>query len=333
MNTMRGSIYDKNKTLIVPPSLKPIIYDYNCLSDEELNELVYSYSYEGTIVRLYDNEGYKLSTFKKMDAFQCKWGGPKSFGELFLEAARCESLEAFIEREKLDMNYVYMYLILASEQTRVFAKAKVPNVLLLSKALRGDTKWLFPTCTPGTQTYKSLSKGCNPKIELETMIGTAEFIQSNGIIGQNDTKMYWFVHPTFYKAMELRNNIEYKDVCYLLYLTMAIGNSWREPFSTNEKLCRKLYPKDAEQVTKKLAYYIRNLHKAYMDCFVFKTRLFKNVPCTHAKFILRMCHSFYLSDRKANIITKDIVEFIFANNTTNPYFVKKLICCPTLPNY
>ena len=56
-------------------------------------------SYESTLLRVYfhkdDNDvgGWYISTFRKIDAFKSKWGGSKSFGQLFEECLNIPSSE------------------------------------------------------------------------------------------------------------------------------------------------------------------------------------------------------------------------------------------------
>jgi len=84
-------------------------------------------SHEGTIIRLYNhNNKWFLSTHKKIDAFQSRWGSKQSFGQMFVNALIYESKEGQLkdvvqcenENEvfdtycsKLNTDFVYCFLV------------------------------------------------------------------------------------------------------------------------------------------------------------------------------------------------------------------------------
>lgn len=66
-------------------------------------------AFDGTIIRAYYNNEWKLATFS-MDAFKSKWKCEKSFGELFLKHKKIQDFDIFLKR-----NYCYTFLLLDSE--------------------------------------------------------------------------------------------------------------------------------------------------------------------------------------------------------------------------
>lgn len=339
---LRGAIYSSaSGKLVVPPSLKPIITDVSTLSDAELKGLTYSYTFEGTIVRLYKSDfipltvapekttdadtvepTYRLSTFNKMDAFQTKWGGKQTFGEQFLEAAGCESLSEFVEREQLDTTYVYMYLILSNEQTRIVTHHSKPGLVLLAVAPLGGNVWEFPFPDKTTHVYKTLDADSNPRDEIDNMLKLLPVLKSSGVIGQSESNMYWFIDTHYAKLSAIRNNFESKETCCLYYFQQAIVNKWDGVSKDNIYLCRELYPQEAGRVGLALAQYTAYLHAMYINRFVHRRKV---IVDKHSHFILKKCHLFYLLDRSVNVIKKQNVEYILARYTTNPYFFTKVL--------
>ena len=74
---------------------------------------------EGSIVRLYFYEDWKLSTHHKLDAYKSRWGTHLTFGELFEK----EVLKHFTTMEdfysSLDKELVYVFLIKTSSVNRM----------------------------------------------------------------------------------------------------------------------------------------------------------------------------------------------------------------------
>ncbi len=75
-------------------------------------------AYEGTLLRVFFDEGrWYISTCRKLDAFKSKWGGSKSFGELFEDCVG-KKFEEYAT-ENLDQNRVYCYVLRTYNKNRI----------------------------------------------------------------------------------------------------------------------------------------------------------------------------------------------------------------------
>ncbi len=85
-------------------------------------------SYEATLLRVfYFEDRWYVSTCRKIDAFKSKWGGSKSFGELFANCITSKSwadedAESKIQsycNEKLNKDKIYCYVLRTYDENRI----------------------------------------------------------------------------------------------------------------------------------------------------------------------------------------------------------------------
>ena len=114
------------------------------------NGITYSLpSYESTLLRVFYNlsddlvGGWYVSTCRKLDAFTSRWGGNKSFGELFEEclgvSSSAEEKRVLSRKElqnwcndNLDKNKVYCYIIRTYNENRIVCQGyDKPSLFLI----------------------------------------------------------------------------------------------------------------------------------------------------------------------------------------------------------
>jgi len=111
------------------------------------NEDVFAiHSYEGTLLRVfYYQSKWFISTHKKIDAYNSKWGCDKTFGELFEQAFKhryginpAHSLQEALS-SYLDTEHVYIFLLQNYIDNRIVCIAPLtPDVILLGHVIDGE---------------------------------------------------------------------------------------------------------------------------------------------------------------------------------------------------
>ena len=103
-------------------------------------------AYEATLLRVYfyENRWY-ISTCRKLDAFKSRWGGEKSFGELF-ESFIEEPFEQFCK--ELDESKVYCYVLRTYTKNRIVCNVyDHPHLFLVGTYDNGNfDKFNFEKC-------------------------------------------------------------------------------------------------------------------------------------------------------------------------------------------
>lgn len=103
-------------------------------AENPLEECVFTPSYEGTLLRVFSFNGrWLVSTHKKLDAYNSRWGGDKTFGRIFDEAVQNEKVENLFSY--LDTSKVYSFLVsdnssriaCISPQARIFLAGVYSN--------------------------------------------------------------------------------------------------------------------------------------------------------------------------------------------------------------
>lgn len=87
---LRGAVFQESKCIAPSFGYNPeYTEDEISRLDQPITNYQFFYSEEGTLLRLFyvsRNDKWYLSTHRKLDAFQSRWGNDQSFGDLFLDA-------------------------------------------------------------------------------------------------------------------------------------------------------------------------------------------------------------------------------------------------------
>ena len=127
---IRGVILDSdfiNFNVIVPslPYTEDIILQdrsqqFPFTTDGSTNK--YYVSFEGTVIRVFFYNGWRVATTRKINAYNSRWGGPVSFGTLFEEAVEKTLNTTFDEfLSTLSVEKQYMFLLRPSLQTKILS--------------------------------------------------------------------------------------------------------------------------------------------------------------------------------------------------------------------
>jgi hypothetical protein len=149
---IRGVIVDGNNNVIMPclPYTSDIVlsntaHNYLDFLSVTANSK-YFVSFEGTIIRMfYYNDKWHVSTTRRIDAYQSRWGGPESFGDLFehsVENTLNCSFHEFVS--KLETSKQYIFLMRSTHQTRLVSPVDDrANKVFVVGVCDGDT---FSVC-------------------------------------------------------------------------------------------------------------------------------------------------------------------------------------------
>lgn len=159
-------------------------------------------AYEGTLLRVFCYEGkWYISTCRKLDAFKSKWGGNKSFGELF-EDCIGKPFEDFC-REELDETKVYCYVLRTYTKNRIVCTHyETPQVFLVGTYDNGDfDKFNFEKCNV-TNAY-----GIKTMDELKAYMKEVDPSKLQGVILMNEKgECVKVMKREYVEAFKLRGN-------------------------------------------------------------------------------------------------------------------------------
>jgi len=214
--SIRGVITDTNYKVVMPslPYTNDIVFTgtNDCLPFlTDGSDNTYFKGLEGSIIRLYNYNGmWSVSTTKKINAMDSKWGGDEPFEILFKNAivSSCGiAYDTFLN--SLSVNHQYVFLLNNIEQTRIvsYVTTDGPHVYLVAVFSGDDLMFADGTTKIGSLNIKTLEKLCEfPK--AEELMGYN--LQSQGVfvVSKKNDKIHLFkvITPQYYKVSQLRGN-------------------------------------------------------------------------------------------------------------------------------
>lgn len=315
---LRGVVYSASE----PPTLIVPSFGYNPEYTEEetstLNLPLDTYRFylaeEGTLLRLFfHGSKWYLSTHRKLDAFQSRWGNDLSFGDLFVDAlanvgewgatVRDARMEHFTHTLSRDTIYVFL---LRSHYRWICMPPESPTAIHIGSFVASpeghdECQWQFDMtnplagfATPTAVSFRSWQeaadhvKGINP-------------FSHQGVIGFTDRGASIKLMNSIYQSLSAVRGNESS----LLYRYLTIRND----HLTVQQLMN-MYPEkhnwfvSVETTLMQIAFMI---HAAYVNRFVKKHYV---VLPAREYTLLKACHSHYLADREKNRITLPVVHSI-----------------------
>lgn len=269
-------------------------------------KIVITDSYEGTLVRVYFYKTWRISTHRKLNAFNSAWGNDTSFGQMFVDfVTRRVSMSEFYDR--LDPTKVYTFLVRYNENTRIVSDVPAidQQVLFVGKHDLGqfsnvpdldtDTfEWRSMFETPKTHTFAALGDAwqyTRDHVDPHYIQGLIVF-RENGFTCK-------LLNPEYCNLKRVRGNsaslamryLELKhsdpDMCKQL---QDMFPSHRETFEQCDELLKKI-------AARLLYVYIqRNIHKRLL-----------RVPEPQHRILVNM-HTWHCLDRSNNIVRQEYVQ-------------------------
>lgn len=284
-----------------------LVDDVNEVLPTFSEEMVLYPSCEGTVIRLFYDDVWRISTHRKIDADGSCWSGP-TFGSMFREL--------FEDFDSLDTNFCYT-LLMSHNKNRLIYEVPKPQLLLVTvynrqeKCFLSSTElyelpeygWKYPVQIDGILTGEDLQRTVN------------EYVPSfafTGVIVLTDTK----VSPKPIKFVSQR----YLDLRTARGNEPCIRDRYIQVRGTeDEKILREWYTDEAH-VFEKVEYHFDKLvfriHRMYLNRYIGK-RL--NTLPKEEFVTIQRCHAWHCENRKENIVTQEKVrEFL---NTTPNYYI------------
>lgn len=179
-------------------------------------------SHEGTIVRLFNhNNRWFLSTHKKIDAFQSRWGSKQSFGDMFVNALIYEykegQLKGVINCEndndvfdtycsKLNPMFTYCYLIKNTLDNRIVCDAPTnPTILTLGIFYKNgtpleDVKNITHIQSPVELTFKTIG-------DLTSYVNNVYYKKIQGVLVYKDgVNLLKVLNTKYHELYSIRGN-------------------------------------------------------------------------------------------------------------------------------
>ncbi len=251
-------------------------------------------AYEGTLLRVffYDNKWY-ISTCRKLDAFKSKWGGNKSFGELF---------EDFVEQsftdfcKELDETKVYCYVLRTYNKNRIVCNGyETPDLFLVGTYDNGDfDKFNFEKCTV------PLVHNINTMDDLKAHMKKIDPSKLQGVILMNEKgECVKVMKHEYVEAFKLRGN---QPNILLRYIELQQeGNPIKVETFYNMYPEQKSLISGFTDVIDDICYYV---FRKYRNRFIRKQ---VSIVPSDLYYIIRELHDSYLKDR-TNIVTPERVS-------------------------
>jgi hypothetical protein len=268
-------------------------------------------SHEGCLLRMFNfNDKWYLSTHRKLNAFQSKWGSKDSFGSLFkraLESVVSKNDElrnslpnmekGLLERfqSTLDTNKQYMFLVINNSNNRIVCVApEDPMVYHVGTFVDGELVMEGNDCgipTPQRLKFNSTSDLCDHvnNCDIRKIQGLIVFAPNN--------KQYKIVHEDYRYLFNVRGN---EPSIKFRYLNIRMNNELRGALYY-------LYPEMVEtfETYEDMLYTIANdIYKAYVSRFIKK----EYVVIPKDEFsVMKLCHSWYLTNPTENRVRLEVV--------------------------
>lgn len=261
--------------------------------------------YEGTILRMFFHKKWYISTHKKLNAFDSKWGSSecKTFGEMFVDSI-CDPNVNFIPDEneswilfdnfcfQLDTNKTYVFLLLHDIETSMVCSnyENIPSCFHVGE-FDNSTHLLLEGNTSGLPSLPVLNfKNTEELIEY---VRNINYLINPGVIlyFPNQTQLKLF-NKNYKNALELRGN--QPDILYR-YLEIRKNKELSSQFLDLYKN-QNQYLMTAELILIDLSKF---LFHSYINRYINKK--FVYLPkCEH--IVLQMCHDWHNQDRNNNKI-------------------------------
>lgn len=284
--SIKGYVFS-NDELVFKSKSYPKKYNKN--TRDEIKDIENCNAYimkEGTCIRVfYHRDKWFITTNRKLNAMNSRWGNEESFGELFvrmIEGKTGKSIDSFLET--LDKTNKYAFLIGTSRVTRIVAP-KYDDVTLL---------YVLNSQFESIQ-YKPLKNWYAKKItannfdELEEFVDNLKFPFSEGygLYIEYGNSAYKLQNKEYKEWASLRNNL---PSIMFAYLNVWADDEKRTKF-------RYLYSDFVEEFDKydqEIKAIANDLCNKYFKRFVKKEKLELN---KHEHHILYQVHGIFLKNK------------------------------------
>ena len=323
----KGVVFEGNKQVMHAFPRVKIVAESNVATTPELTlpTAVFFEHHEGTLIRLFWAAGdWRISTQRKINAFNSRWGSKTSFGEAWVDALEQEATDnpKFSNRlgdssgpimnrlvKTLDKDKQYLFIVRNSVENRIVCDAPDrPTLLHVGTFVKGklDTSHDIDIAKPAIVKFESVGA-------LLAHLAESDPRKSSGLMARVGEK--WFkVQSDAYRHLEdVRGN---EPSLKFRYLQLRL-----DPKRVDDLYA--LYPEytDAFNDYEDTLYDIaKHIHSAYVSRFIRR----EFVTLEREFFgIMRICHEWHKSDRQYNRV--DLDKVIEVMNTRYDHVLNKMI--------
>jgi len=318
IKSCRGLIYKNNVLLCKSfPFTSEYLFNEdvveNKLHECLINKGIFFPSYEGSIVRVWNDEDkWFVSTHKKIDASKSRWGSNKTFKDLFIENLFPNSTqkeEDFINfcNTKLLKDIIYIYLIKTTLDNRIVCRNEENKLYYLGNFNRNDNfQYDYDS------NFECENVSILPKLNILSYEDFRLKIEENerDINNYNETQGILclspngdnikFVNPLYYKYNLVRGNSP-----NILYRYIELKKQL--DFETIDNL-RELYKEENDLINdfeNSLRHIKLNILRNYIKRYINKSLAV--VPPEQHRILVDLYNQ-YLNDPQNNRLTIDLVS-------------------------
>jgi hypothetical protein len=279
--------------------------DLLSLQNFEFKNVNFFSSEEGTFIRLfYANEKWYISTHRKLDAFNSRWGSEKSssFGKIFTDSIAEIGYENLNSLTSLfDESYTYMFLIRNTIDNRIVSHPPSNNeskvyFIGCMRVVENNSEFSFES--PALFNFPKQNKlSFENWDDVFNYVRNTDPLQKQGVIGFYGDTHFKILNSKYQLCSKVRGNES--DICY-----RYLQNRSKSLYST---MMYEMYPEHLNSFLKYenlIIQIAKNIHNAYVSRFVQK----KFVVVSQEEYkIVKECHGWHISNRKNNKVSLSYV--------------------------
>lgn len=268
-------------------------------------------SEEGTLLRLYFHQGvWRLSTHKRLDAFESRWSSARSFGELFVEALEhffatggelpVEDKRDVFDRfcDSLDRESVFAFLLRTNGDTKIVCRPpEKPTIFFAGRFYHGLRCEGNPTPIPFPLRVRFATAD-----ELEAYVLSLDPLAHQGVIVfPTDQTVFKVLAPGYSEYAAVRGQ---EPSLFRAYLRIRRSDEDLARFLTAFPERRNQWIGYEDQIVAlgKL------VHRYYVRRFIRKETLVVN---KNYFYVMRLAHQWHCANRDANVVTlQKILELL-----------------------
>lgn len=252
--------------------------------DQKQNEIIVEELIDGTMIRIYYDEEWKIATMHTYDAQNAYWFSSKSFKELFLECA-----ENLLDFETLNKSYVYGFIIRHPENKYVTHYQSKDLVHIFTFDKEKDFQFVdvnlqipnseYHIIKPKTLKFKTFNEMIDSCLNLM-------FYNPGYLYTDSDGNKIKYISPHYTHVKNLKGNIQKMDVRYLQIRKTPVINELLTYYPEFLPL--------VQSIEQKIIQKVNELHKKYVDIKIRKQWYDLDKI---EKQILYNLHAIYLQDK------------------------------------
>lgn len=332
-NKYRGCITDKTNQIICP-SLG-YTYEYYIDTKEEskqqfenLSNWQWFYSTEGTMLRLfYYNEKWRITTHKKLSAFDSRWSCNHSFGDLFIQ-----SLEKIYPEQsdvypwflnELNKGRIYYFMLRSNNQNRVICHTssidEQEQLIFVGFRPIQDMNFILGTNENSPELDK-IHKSLQVHHKFESIDELFQFVENQIDPFQYQGLIGFSLVGTSYEMTKIINS-RYKDLAKIRGNNHNLKFRYLEIRNDPPKVEKlfMLYPKHVsifEEYEKILVKLSKKISRTYVERFI--NCKYITLP-KEEYIILRKCNEWCREHRETFITQKQIMDIMNTESAINMY--------------